>query len=469
VTIDSIGDGKIKSDETVIVNGLNFRILADVFFVDDPNDGLGIDGNDDINNDYKRVSLTVVWGDAVNENVDKSDAMYLDNYKSKRISLVSQFVPPGGLETADPTKGTLSINVLDTGVNPILSVEGAKIRISTPDGNVCGADKNEECLNNPIDLFTDSDGNAMLIGIPICDNCYEIKMTSTSSGDTVHESRETLEPFSGVSATGGDTDPPYEEGEFQPRYMYQGVSSGNITMLTFNTNELSTLNIVSKDALGEEIPNVSFDIEGGEIIGTDEDGNNVYKFNKTNFSTSDDSDAEIDVYTDTDSWNGTEYTTIGEYTVTNVTKSGYVFWKLKDNDGNNQNTMILNADTDMENELILLDEDYDSVFIQILEEIEVDGDTKRIPVADASVTLERTDTPLYDTTLTTDESGYVFFPENSTDTLTESETYNITVTKDGYDDNTSETIEIDDGLNTMIDELDGSDNLVPNGILIDKQ
>ena len=142
---------------------------------------------------------------------------------------------------------------------------------------------------------------------------------------------------------------------------------------------------------------------------------------------------------------------------------------MKYNDGDSQNKMILDADTDLENELILLDENYDSAFIQILEEVEVDGETKRIPVAGVNVKLERADTPLYDTTLITDESGYVFFPENSTDGLTEGEEYNITVTKDGYDDNTSETIEINDGLNTMIDELDGSDNIIPNGILIIKQ
>jgi len=66
-----------------------------------------------------------------------------------------------------------------------------------------------------------------------------------------------------------------------------------------------------------------------------------------------------------------------------------------------------------------------------------------VPVRDANVRLESTTlNPQYDVTLVTDEFGYVYFPENTTDELVNGETYDITVTVTDYDEKT-DTIEID--------------------------
>ena len=419
--------GDIEDDEVVTVNGLVYRIITTVFFVDDPADGVA--PTDTRYEDYKRVSVVVVWGQATSNMISKANAIQDAKYESKRITLVSQFVPPGGLE-ALPTGGILSINVLNMGVEPVEPVEGAIVSIID---NECGTSGHPDCDSSTITGITDATGNYMYIGAPICTACYEISVTKSS-----FEARKTLNPFSG-----DDGVDPYEEGEYEPTYAHQGVSAGNITTATFNTNKLSQLNIISQDPFGNLIPEVKFDIKGGFISGTTVGGetSSVYNFYATNKIT-DTINADIDIYSTSDALNG-DYTNIGVYAIDNIVLpngfSDYTFWKVDINDEINPHNIAVVADTDLSAKMIFIDNNYDSAFIRIVETI--NGES--VPVKDASVRLENTNlNPAYDVTLITDEFGYVYFPENTTNTLVNEETYNITVTADDYNEKT-DTIEID--------------------------
>ncbi len=419
--------GDIEDDEVVNVNGLIYRIITTVFFVDDPVDGVA--PTDTRYEDYKRVSVVVVWGPATNDTVSKTNAMRDVQYESKRITLVSQFVPPGGLE-ALPTGGVLSVNVLDTGVEPVEPVENAIVSITD---NACGTTGHPDCSNSILTGTTDATGNFMYIGAPICTACYEISITKNGI-----EARETLDPF-----TGDDGVDPYEEGEYEPTYTHQGVSAGDVTTVTFNTNKLSQLNIISQDPFGGLIPGVKFDISGGLVVGTTVGGSvssvyNLYAKNKTTDTT----DADIDIYSTSDVING-DYANAGIYTLDNIVLptgfTDYTFWKVDTNDEIDPKHIVVTTDADVKTKMIFIENDYDSAFIRVIETIGSDS----VPVRDANVRLESTTlNPKYDVTLVTDEFGYVYFPENTTDGLVNGETYDITVTATDYDE-TTDTIEID--------------------------
>jgi hypothetical protein len=450
--------GDIEDDENVVINGLNYRIISSVFFVDDPADGLASEG-DTKYEDYKRVSVTILWGEAVSDTVTKADALQDTKYESKRISLVSQFVPPGGLEVM-PTGGILSINVLDTGVEPVDPVGGATISVID---NACGTTGHPTCDKNPIiSAPTDSTGNRMYVGAPICTGCYEISITKSG-----YETRETLEPFTGDD---GDTIP-YEEGEFEPTYAHQSVTAGSITTITFNTNKIpeftdgsdktTALKITTQDPFGNVIPDVTFDITGGFVLGTDpDDGSNVYSLQSTSITTDNTTgEAEITSTTDTIGSNG-NYAQAGLYTITQPTTmpSGYeeyLYWKVDPNDEVEMTHISVVADNSDDNKIKMLfgDSELESAGIRVVEsvqELDDDGNTVNVdlPINEATVNLKSKNlTPQYDVTITTGDFGYAYFPETESEPLVLDETYDITVNADGYDENTDEV--------TITEDADG--------------
>jgi len=419
--------GDIEDDENVVVNGLNYRIITSVFFVDDPADGVA--PSDVRFEDYKRVSVAIVWGHGANNSVSKTDALNDAQYQSKQINLVSQFVPPGGLE-AMPTGGILSINVLDSGVEPIEAVGGVIISISD---NMCDTSGHPACSESILTGTTDSDGNFMYIGAPICDACYEIAVEKTD-----YETRETLDAFEG-----DDSVDPLEEGEYNPTYIHQSVAAGSITTTTFNTNKISQLNIKSQDPFGEGIPGVGFDIFGGAVLGTTAEGDieNVYSLTTTS-ETTDATDADIDIHSTSDTLNS-DYANSGVYMIDNIVLPGgfsdYIFWKMSPNDEDNTQNTVVGSNVDVESQMIFMDNDYDSAFIHIVEIV----DTETIPISGANVKLTSTTlNPVYEVTIVTDEFGYVYFPENTTEALVNNEDYDVTVTAEDYDEET-DSIKID--------------------------
>ena len=431
--------GDIEDDEVVNVNGLIYRVIVSVFFVDDAADGVA--PADTRYEDYKRVSITIVWGPAVNTAISKADAVNNDKYKSKRIKLVSQFVPPGGLE-AMPTGGILSINVLDDSVEPVAPIENAIVSI---EDNECGTGApHPECDSSTITGTTDSTGNYMYIGAPICTGCYEISIVKDG-----YEARDTKDPF-----VGDDGVEPYDEGEYEPVYAHQGVSAGDITTISFNTNKISQLNITSQDPFDNLIPSTKFDIYGGFVLGTTVGGtvSNVYSYNSTDEET-DATDADIDIYSGFDAANcsGSDpcYANKGVYMIDfdldddgtdDSVPDGYTFWKVSPSDEIDTYHASVDADTDTEAKMLFLKNDYDSAFIHV---VETNG-SETNAISEATVKLESTTLdPKYEVTITADEFGYVYFPESESEPLVNGEMYIVTVEAEDYNQE-MDTITIDE-------------------------
>ena len=147
-TVAGIPSGSILQTETVSLNGLDYtrRVLAQ--YVDAPEDGTGVADTNTIVTDYKRVKVEVSW---------------TRKGKTKKVSLVSSFVPKGMETTAGG--GTLIVNVLDSAGLPLAS---ADVHI-------------ENNTLNPvvsIDTFSNTDGQVMFPGSP-AGSGYEIVVTKT--------------------------------------------------------------------------------------------------------------------------------------------------------------------------------------------------------------------------------------------------------------------------------------------------
>jgi prepilin-type N-terminal cleavage/methylation domain-containing protein len=424
--------GNIEDDERITVNGLNYRIIVSVFYIDDPADGES--PADSIPTDYKRVSTSIVWGKAFNDGVSKYDAVHSDMYRDYRVTLVTQFIPPGGLETADESSGVLSINVLNDYTEPISPVSGATVIITDND---CGATGHPDCSHNIFSGTTDSDGNFMYVGAPLCTDCYEIVIAKAG-----YETRSTKDAF-----IGNDGIDPIEEGEYEPLYKHQGVISGELTAISFNTNKISQMTIISQDPFGNLIPGVTFDIKGGEKLGVTSDGDNVCILDEQGVVT-DSTTAEVDILTQSDAANcsGSSkcYANAGLYKISNmVMPSGYedyLFWKVVPNDENEMSSISLLADTDTDVKMIFGDSKYDSVGVRVLEDV----DGTPTPVPDAIVQLKSTTLdPEYDVSQSAGNFGYAYFPVDEADPLVNGETYDITVTADGYNEGAG-TVTIDE-------------------------
>jgi prepilin-type N-terminal cleavage/methylation domain-containing protein len=399
-TVENAPFGDIVDDEIVTVNNMQFRVISSVFFIDDPTDGSA--PTDVLFEDYKRISVTVVWGPGAGSGVAKGDAEYAQEYGSKRVHLISQFVPPGGMETV-ATGGILSINVLDTDANPI---ENAFVTIY------------DRVRDATVTALTDGTGNYMYIGAPVCEHCYEISVEK--------DQYETV-------ATG-----PVYDGAIQiydPRFIHQSVIAGELTTAVIQIDRVSELKIITKDVFGNIISDVDGEINGGRALGTDPTnaGAIVYNFDAI-FVT--DANGEYAVDTDTDNdgdVDNSDKTNPGPYFFT-INEPDYVLWKAVPGDILERNKTNVLAGTTGSADLILLDKEYDSAWFRV---VDIDG----VPIDLATVQLKNA-TLGYDVSLQTDMYGYVFFPENATDVLENGKTYDVVVNATGYEELT-DTIVID--------------------------
>ncbi len=105
-TTDGIPSGSIQEDEAVTVNTATYQVHTFVEFVDDPQDGTLALLTDLVPNDYKRIRITVSWG---------------DESPAEQVALVDT-ISQDGVESAAAGTGLLSINALDNAGNPVPSV-----------------------------------------------------------------------------------------------------------------------------------------------------------------------------------------------------------------------------------------------------------------------------------------------------------------------------------------------------------
>lgn len=388
--------GNIVADENVSINNMTFRIISSVFLVDDSWDGTASGGTDLIPNDYKRVSVSIIWDKCSNSSIySRSIAEFGGECSGKRIQLISQFVPPGGLETVE-AGGILSINVLDADASPLSGVI-----VTIDDGT-----------HTPFPLPETSDGNYMYIGAPACDDCYNITVEK-SSYEVLASQASPGSQY--VSSEIGDV-------SYFPRFVNQSVSDGLMTTMSFIMQKMSIFNITSEDPLGNSIANVDFAIQGGRVMGTNLNENPLYTEQDV-FGLYDDliTDEEGVVTVRTDTNNDGSVTTAdttnpGLFTCTLAEdeESNFLFWKMSPGLDSNAQKVSINANTTVNSKMILVPRDQKSVFMKV---INSDG----VPISGANVYLyDNNDESTYETEQQTDVYGYVYFPNRS-----ETEPYDV--------------------------------------------
>lgn len=264
-TTTGIPAGDLAEDESISVNTLLYHVHTFVQYVDDPFDRL-VSGSpaDTIPTDYKRVRVTVSWG---NEGPDQT------------VHIFGNF-SPRGVETAGGG-GVLAINVLDAGG---AGVSGASVRLINAASSV------------DVTGTTDSTGNLTLPGAPAGTQAYTLIVSKSGH-------------------YGATTYPPYPTSAFNPVDVHASVVAGVLNQKTIVMDQSSDITLTTEDPFGTAIPDVDYTLEGGRIIGADPvTSASVFGLDVTGTTDS----SGVALYPDE---------SYGQYTLS-ATKSGYQFYKL---------------------------------------------------------------------------------------------------------------------------------------------
>lgn len=207
---------------------------------------------------------------------------------------------------------------------------------------------------------------------------------------------------------------------FDPADKHVDINVKTLTEKTIQTDIASTLNVSLKNTFGGVISNLGFDIIGGKLLGVENGTDEKYDFS--------------DSVSGSDGTENFSNMSFGPYFFTftdlNDGTSDYQFlWMNPIND--TENKIFLNANETLEAGALLALKSVPSLLV-IVEDVAGD------PVSSASVHLVSS-VPGYDATLTTNEFGKVYFPENSGE-ITNSG-YNITVSAGGFNEE-SDTVTI---------------------------
>lgn len=222
IEYDSIGTttgipaGDLAENETISVNTTQYHVHTFVQYVDDSFDGV-VAAGDAIPTDYKRVRLTITWG---NQGTDQAVAVF-GNFS------------PNGMESSSGG-GVLSLNVLDAGGN---GVTGASVQIvnGAAGVNVTGS--------------TDSTGNLTLPGAPAGAEAYTI--TVSKSG-----------------YYGATTYPAYPTSAYNPVDVHASVAADTLNQKTIVMDQSTDITLTTQDPFGTAIPNINYTLAGGRILGT---------------------------------------------------------------------------------------------------------------------------------------------------------------------------------------------------------
>ncbi|NMC36613.1 carboxypeptidase regulatory-like domain-containing protein [Candidatus Beckwithbacteria bacterium] len=231
-TSGGIPQGNIPEFETVERNGLNYTVHTSITYIDDAYDGTA--PTDLLPTDYKQIRLEISWS---------------GQYSSRAQPLVLvTTIAPKGLETA-VSGGTLSVYVINAQANPVTQ---AQVHITN------------SAVTPAIDMTLQSnqDGRVILPGAPSCASCYHITITKT--GYTRDKTYTTTEVAN-------------------PNQRPITISNGCISEGVFVIDELSDLLIATvndREANFAPLSNVSFRLTGSKQIGTNTDGDPVFKYDQ---------------------------------------------------------------------------------------------------------------------------------------------------------------------------------------------
>ena len=231
-TTTGIPNGIIPEYETLERNGLSYQIHTTVIYVDDPYDEQV--PNDLLATDYKRLRVEVSWQGRYNANSDP-------------VVMVTD-IAPRGVETSEGG-GTLSIFVINSMAQPVF---GATVTIAN----------STVFPNINMTLKTNIDGRVILPGAPACGSCYHLTTTKTDySTDRTYTTAEVAYP---------DKKPiTVEEGKLSET-VFVIDKLAQITFKSFNDREHAFSNY----------PNITIRLTGNKTIGTDTNGDPVFKFDQ---------------------------------------------------------------------------------------------------------------------------------------------------------------------------------------------
>ena len=276
-----IPSGDILQDETVSSGNQSYRIHTVVQYVDDPFDGkvTGTTPVDTVPNDYKKVNISVEWGDG--------DA-------SHGIDFSSVFVPKGVEQSAGG--GVLSINVIDTSG---VGIGDADVRITNT------------TTSPHIDVTaqTDSSGNLTFVSAPAASQSYAISVSKAGYFPVT-------------------TYPGYPTSAFMPIETHASVVVGALNQTTLVTDRTANLTMLTKDPFGAMVPNRMFHIAGGKQIGTIPGSTKQYVFSQ-------------DVNSGTNGSSIFSGNSAGTYTVTLVDDSSYAFLRLSSDETDRKTVTLL--------------------------------------------------------------------------------------------------------------------------------
>lgn len=230
-TSGGIPSGPLPQLESITRNKLNYTIRTTIIYIDDPFDQTA--PNDLLPTDYKRVRIEVSW-----EGTGSSH--------NNPVVLLTD-ISPKGIETTEGG-GTLSIIVFDANGNP---VKQASVAITAP-------------TNPPINLTlqTPDNGRVILPGAPTCIECYQISVTKPGfSPDRTYSTTEVA----------------------NPNKPHQTIIEGQLTEVSFSIDQTSNVTINTykgREDNFEALGNVNFRFVGEKTIGTDTNGQPVYKYDQ---------------------------------------------------------------------------------------------------------------------------------------------------------------------------------------------
>lgn len=364
-----VPSGQLPATETENENGANFTIHTSIRYIDDPLDGKF--PSDTVPTDYKQIEVKVNW----------------PTNMEKEIKLDTIASPPR-IET-NVGMGVLMINTVDSEGNPI-----PRCRVHIKNSSV----------SPPIDFSeeTDNGGTLALPGVPITStNSYEITVSL--------DGYETVQTY-----------PAYPVSSFNPIDTHLSVSQGTITSKVFTIDKLSHQNIQFKDTHGANIPNLTFSLYGGRVIGTTLDAapKQVYMYNEPALTCSSEG-----LWQSPEIAKGVYYFSINNPNYELITSSLIIPWSVAPN-----STVPVEIIMGSKAENIL-----------VVSVREAGGE---IPIVGAKVEItDSLNNPFQDAN--TDINGIAYFPleKNPPQTFTLGETYNIKVIKEGYND-TNDTSQV---------------------------
>jgi len=355
-----IPPGPLLATESETGNGTAYTVRTSVRYIDDLLDDTF--PQDPAPTDYKQIEIRVDW----------------PTNMEKRV-ILNTIISPPRVET-NLGAGVLIINAVNSEGSPIADCE---VHI-----------KNSE-VGPAIDLTedTDSNGSLTLPGAPASSsNSYEVTLSKTGY-------------------EGAQTYPLYPTSFFNPIDAHIAVGEGAITSKVFVIDLTSRQNLHFADIYGTNLPNLTFSLTGGRIIGTTVDPapQPVYLYNESALTSNADGRWESPVI-----GKGPYAFSISDSIYELITTSLSSPWSIGPN-----------STTDIE---VVLGNKTENILVVSVKEI--GGET---PVVGATVKISDPLGALFQESVT-DINGVAYFPkpEDPPKVLNPDENYNIDVTKDGY-------------------------------------